>query len=145
MSSKKYTTKEVDALLTFLDRLNEYDREEVVASRCSGTNVDSRPSIRRLIDEQYFLDPWYSKTTLEEKVKMSSILLDAIRDEAFDFEWLTIDADGTFLLPACFGVGRAKMLYQEIYRAVFDHWKQELSIAGLFLPAPSELGIPGWA
>lgn len=142
MSFEKCTRKDVDSLLTFLDPLNEYDREKVVAARCAGTNVDSRLSVRKLIDDQYFLDPWYSKTTLAGKVELGSILLGAMKDEGFDFEWLTIDADGDFLLPACFGAGRAKVLYQEIYRAVFDHWGRELQAAGLPLVPPSELGIP---
>jgi len=142
MCIEKYTREEVDSLLTFLDPLNEYDREEVITARCAGTDVDSRSSVRRLIDENYFLDPWYSKTALAGKVQLSSILLSAMKDEEFDFEWLTSDADGTFLLPACFGTGRAKMLYQEIYRAAFDHWGKELQEAGLLLPPPSELGIP---
>lgn len=142
MTSSKYTRKDIDSLLTFLDQLNEYDREEVVASRCAQTNVDSRSSVRQLINEQFFLDPWYSKITLAGKFELSSILLRVMQDDRFDFEWLTTDADGTFLLPSCFGRGRAKMLYQEVYRAVFDHWGQELQGEGLRLVPPSDLGIP---
>ena len=142
MSIENYTREDLGILLSFLEPLNEYDREETIAARCAETDVDSRPSVRNLIDEQYFLDPWYSKATLGEKTKLSTILLRAMKDESFDFEALTIDLDGTFLLAACFGEGRARMLYEEVYRAVFDHWGRELQAAGLVLPPPLDLGIP---
>lgn len=142
MSIENYAREELDLLLSFLEPLNEYDREEAISDRCAETHVDSRPSVRSLIDKEYFLDPWYSKATLGEKAKLSTILLRAMKDESFDFEWLTIDHDGTFVLAACFGEGRARMLYEEVYRAVFDHWGRELQAAGLVLTPPLDLGLP---
>lgn len=134
-------SEHIDALLTFLEPINEYDREEVVAAICSGIDVKSRSSIRKLLDEQYFFDSWYSGTSIDVKRELSAVLLDAMRDEEFDFEWLTHDAEGTFCLPGCFDGVSARMLYEEIYRAVFDHWGEGLMKAGLLLVAPSELGI----
>ncbi|WP_434644475.1 hypothetical protein [Achromobacter piechaudii] len=95
-----------------------------------------------MIDLQFFESPWYSKLEPNGKLELSAVLLAAMNDENFDFEWLTVDADGTFGLPACFGTGRAKMLYQEMYRAVFDHWGEELEKAGLKLTHPRVLNIP---
>ena len=143
MSSQKYSSKDVYYLLTFLEPLDGYDREETISARCAETDVDDRASIRRLIDKEFFKDPWYSRIDLSTKLAMSTALLNAISDDGFDFEWLTIDADGTFSLPARFGIGRAKILYQEIYRAVFDHWGDELKEAGMLLVPPDALEIPG--
>lgn len=144
MKNDKYTKKQVDALLTFLEPINEYDREESIAIVCADLNIESRTSIRKLLDDRYFLDQWYARTALSVKYELSSVLFDAIKDREFDFEWLTHDADGTFCLPVCFGEGRSRMLYEEIYRAVFDHWREELKILDLNLINPSDLGIPSF-
>ncbi|QWP78956.1 hypothetical protein J5226_11440 [Lysobacter sp. K5869] len=137
-----YTRKQIDTLLTFLEPINAYDREETVGELCEKFDLESRASLRELLDRSFFLDPWYSNTAIPVKRTMASTLLTAMTDPAFNFEWLTQDADGTFALPAGVGTGRSRVIYEEIYRAVYDHWNDELQKTDLKLPQPEELDIP---
>lgn len=142
MSKTNHTREQIGSLLTFLEPINAYDREEVVSEICANIDIHNRVSIRQLLDKQYFLDQWYITTSTPIKCNLASILLSVMKDSSFDFEWLTQDADGTFLLPHSIGTGHARVIYQEIYRATYDHWRDELGKSGPNLPHPEELGIP---
>lgn len=131
----------VRSLLAFLGPFNAYDREEMLPALDAHFADYSRASIRMALDSKYFMDQWYSKTPLEIKQRLTSALLAAIVDFDFDFEWLISEADGTYVFPQGFE-GRARLIYEEMYRAVFEHWGGDLGRAGLILEDPVNLGIP---
>lgn len=131
----------IDALLTFLEPLNAYDREETMSIICKDVNPESRASIRKILDERYFLDQWHSKTPEAIKVSLATTLVSAFIND-FDFEWLIHEADGTFQPPETLMPADARLIYEEVYRGVYDHWRLQLTESGTSIPAPVELGIP---
>lgn len=142
MNKTNYTKEQINSLLTFLEPINAYDREEAASEICENIDASNRISIRELLDNRYFLDQWYSTTSTSIKHTLASTLLGAMKDKNFSFEWLTQDADGTFSLPICIAAGQARLIYEEVYRATYDHWHEELEESGLNLPSPADLGIP---
>lgn len=123
----------VDLLLTFLEPFNEYDREEV-CEQCFG-HIDPRDAVqcRRMLDDAYFCDAWYSRTSVDVKVQLATVLIHALADPEFDFRWLVEDARGTFGLPRAWGQLDYRALYENVYHAMRTHWGRELQAAGVQL------------
>lgn len=132
----------VAALLTFLEPFNEYDREERCQALFGEVDPNDQKAFRDLIDREFFLNSWYGKTPIHIKRSLAASLIEALQNDSFDFKWLVEEADGTFGLPSAWYVNDHRCMFEEIYRALYCHWRTELEESGFSLPSLRELNIP---
>ena len=135
----KYSQDTIDALLTLLEPLNEFDREESFAVEFSNTDPNDRDYFYRLVEEKYFQDNWYKSNAVKIKEFIAKKLIEALKNKDFDFKWLIEEASGTFGLPSCWIINDYRKLYEIIYCVAFSNWKEELEKVGFTMPEPKEL------
>lgn len=128
-------------LLAFFEPFNEFDREEKCRTRFGSIDPNDRNIFSAVVAKEFFFDDFYRKIPIETKLNLSVVLVDALDDPNFNFEWLIEEASGSFGLPSTWSIKNHRQLFEEVYRHVYGIWKNDLGAIGFILPELNALGI----
>lgn len=137
----------VSSLLYFVSELNEYDREGGLDEVVEKYDPLSREDWAKLFVEVGFLRYGFRhgpSAPVEYGLagEAAMVLAERLGDDGFDWGWLLKAGDDHFFFPPAWGEVDAKLIFQEAYRAVFLAWGARIRELGIWLPLPSEIGIP---
>jgi len=128
----KHLDTDIDFVVTpaaFLGVFDIYDREETW-----GAYLDQFDG---LLEKYFFNDGRVLRFTVDHKIEMIKVLINALTDKKFNFDALLVndeDPYDTFSLPYNWEFTRFRFYFEEVYKLAYKYWGNEIKEAGFDIP-----------
>lgn len=90
-----------------------------------------------LLEKYFFNDGRVLRFTVDHKIEMIKVLINALNDKKFNFGALLVndeDSYDTFSLLSTWEFTRPRFYFEEVYKLAYKYWGNDLKEAGFNMP-----------
>lgn len=136
----KHLDSDIDFVVTpaaFLGIFDVYDREETWGAYLDQFDPNNPKELNDLLEKYFFNNKRILRFTVDHKIEMIKVLINALNDKKFNFGALLVndeDPYDTFSLPSTWEFTRPRFYFEEVYKLAYKYWGNDLKEAGFNIP-----------